>query len=98
MTNAGEMRQDIQRQELDAELACRICAEKFTVMSGEYKLPRTVVVRVLREALCPLLTAVFQFLVIFQCHRTEIDCPIQPVGYVRIREHFLMELVDDAEE
>jgi hypothetical protein len=35
---------------------------------------------------------------VLQRHRPEVDRAIQAIRNVRVREHFLVELVDDAEK
>jgi hypothetical protein len=59
---------------------------------------RTVVVRIPFEALRPLLAVVRQLLIVLQRHCPEVDRSIQTIGYVGVREHFLVEVADNAEK
>ena len=61
-------------------------------------MPRTAVIGVLFETLRPLLAVVRQQLIVLQRHRPEVDRAIQAIRNVRIREHFLVELVYNAEK
>lgn len=59
---------------------------------------RTGVVRIPFKAPRPLLAVVRQHLIVLQRHCPEVDRAIQTIGYVGVREHFLVELVDNAEK
>jgi hypothetical protein len=56
------------------------------------------VVRIPFEALYPLLAVVLQQLIVLQRHFPEVDRAIQTIRYVGVREHFLVELVDNVEK
>jgi hypothetical protein len=59
---------------------------------------RTGVVRIPFEALRPFLAVVRQLLIVLQCHCPEVDRSIQTIGYVGVRKHLLVEVVENAEK
>ena len=72
---------------------------KVRAISGKaVKWPQTVAVRIPFEALRPFLAVVRQLLIVLQCHGPKVDRSIQTIRHVRVREHLLVEIVDDAEK
>lgn len=59
---------------------------------------RTGVVRILFETLRPDLAVVRELLIELQGHCPEVDRSIQTIRYVGVREHFLVEVVENAEK
>lgn len=66
--------------------------------AGQRQISRTGVVRISLEPFRPLLAVARKQAVVFQRHRVEVDRAIQAIGHAGIREHFVMELVHNAEE
>jgi len=65
---------------------------------GRREISRTGVVGISFKPFRPLLAVTRKQTIMFQCHGAEVDRAIQAIGHAGIREHFLMELVHNAEE
>jgi hypothetical protein len=62
------------------------------------QISRTIMVGISFKPFSPFLAIVSKKAIVFQGHRAEVDCAVQAIGHVGIREHFLMELVYNPEE